>query len=107
MTTRSAPYQPFRAEDVEMERTVLFAELDDLLRSAAGPTAQRDRTLFWLYYLQGLTADEIAGLPGSGLTAKGVESALRRVATWLRTEIADRKTGPHIPAVREAGWTER
>jgi DNA-directed RNA polymerase specialized sigma24 family protein len=43
--------------------------------------------LFWLYYRQGLTAEEIASMTGAGLTAKGVESALRRVAKWLRGEI--------------------
>ena len=74
-----------------MQRAVLFAELDRMLRAAPGAAAERDRTLFWLYYLQGLTADEIAALPGSELSAKGVESALRRVTTWLRKEMKARK----------------
>ena len=98
--------QPLRAGDAAANRSVLFAELDELLRSAGGPTSERDRTLFWLYYLQGLTADEIAQLPGSGLTAKGVESALRRVAGWLRKEIERGRSGPRVaPAnsAREAG----
>ena len=67
------------------------SELDRMLKAAPGPTAERDRNLFWLYYLQGLTADEIAALPGSELSAKGVESALRRVTTWLRKEMKARK----------------
>ena len=62
-----------------------------MLQAAPGPTAERDRNLFWLYYLQGLTADEIAALPASELSAKGVESALRRVTTWLRNEMKARK----------------
>ena len=70
-----------------MHRQVLFAEIDRMLSAAQGPTAERDRTLFWLYYLQGLTAEEIAALPGSELGAKGVESALRRITTWLRGEM--------------------
>ena len=82
---------PSRDEDVGMQRAVLFAELDRMLRAAPGAAAERDRTLFWLYYLQGLTADEIAALPGSELSAKGVESALRRVTTWLRKEMKARK----------------
>ena len=93
---------PTRSDDAEMQRMVLFSELDRLLRSSSGPTADRDRTLFWLYYLQGLTADEIAGLPSSDLTAKGVESALRRVTTWLRKEMETRKPGPQVAPAGEA-----
>jgi RNA polymerase sigma-70 factor (ECF subfamily) len=60
---------------------------------------ERDRALFWLYYRQGFTAEEIGRLTAIGLTAKGVESALRRVTTWLRGEIERRKSeGP-----RESG----
>jgi RNA polymerase sigma-70 factor (ECF subfamily) len=68
----------------DMQKSVLFAEIDRMLLEAPDTVTQRDRTIFWLYYLQGLTADEIAVLPGTDLTAKGVESALRRVTTWLR-----------------------
>jgi RNA polymerase sigma-70 factor (ECF subfamily) len=68
-------------------RTVLLAQLDQKLRSAPSGQAERDRSIFWLYYRQGFTAEEIAALPTVGLTAKGVESALRRVAGWLRAEI--------------------
>jgi RNA polymerase sigma-70 factor (ECF subfamily) len=86
-------------KDSEIQRAVLFSELDHKLRSATGTTAERDRTIFWLYYLQGLTADEIAGLPASGLSAKGVESALRRITTWLRKELEPSKAdGPAEPA---------
>jgi DNA-directed RNA polymerase specialized sigma24 family protein len=49
--------------------------------------------LFWLYYLHGYTAEEIARLSAAGLTPKGVESALRRVTVWLRDEVAARKAG--------------
>ena len=73
-----------------MQRTVLFNEIDRLLRSASGSVPERDRTIFWLYYLQGLTADEIAALPGTELTAKGVESALRRISTWLKKQMEPR-----------------
>ncbi len=80
----------------QMERSVLLAQLDDRLRSAPDVIGERDRAMFWLYYRQGLTAEEIAGLPAAGLTPKGVESALRRVAKWLRAEIERR--GPGDPA---------
>lgn len=86
-----------------MEREVLFSEFDQMLSSAPGATARRDRNLFWLYYLQGLTADEIASLPQFGLSAKGVESALRRITTWLRKRMALAKSGPRssVPTLRE------
>lgn len=71
----------------EMRRSALLAQLDSKLRSAPEIIGERDRAFFWLYYRQGFTAEEIAGLAASGLTAKGVESALRRVTIWLRAEI--------------------
>lgn len=89
--------------DQDAQRTVLFNELDRKLRSASGATADRDRAIFWLYYLQGLTADEIALLPGSELSAKGVESALRRVTAWLRKELEPRPAAAQIETAREPG----
>ena len=77
----------------QIQRSVLLVELDQKLRSAPEVISGRDRALFWLYYRQGFTAEEIAGLSGVGLTAKGVESALRRVAAWLRGEVESRKRG--------------
>jgi RNA polymerase sigma-70 factor (ECF subfamily) len=78
-------------EPARMHQSALFAQLDRKLRSAPEVIRDRDRALFWLYYRQGLTAGEIAALPSAGLTAKGVESALRRVTGWLRGEIEKRK----------------
>jgi RNA polymerase sigma-70 factor (ECF subfamily) len=77
----------------QMEKSVLIAQLDQKLRSAPAIIGERDRALFWLYYLQGLTAEEIARISGAGLTAKGVESALRRVAKWLREEVQGGQPG--------------
>jgi RNA polymerase sigma-70 factor (ECF subfamily) len=70
-----------------MQQNVLFQQLDRKLRSAPEVIGERDRTIFWLYYRQGFTAEEIAGLPHAELSSKGVESVLRRVAKWLRGEI--------------------
>jgi RNA polymerase sigma-70 factor (ECF subfamily) len=75
----------------QMQRSALLAQLDDKLRSAPEIVGERDRAFFWLCYRQGFTAEEIAGLPGAELTAKGVESALRRIALWLRGEVEPRK----------------
>jgi RNA polymerase sigma-70 factor, ECF subfamily len=75
----------------EVQRSVLFGQMDRLLRAAPDEIGERDRNLFWLYYLQGLTAVEIASLPAMELSAKGVESAVRRVAVWLRQQIESRR----------------
>ena len=86
-----------------MQKVVLYSELDRKMRSAPGIIAERDRTIFWLYYLQGLTAEEIAELPVAGLSAKGVESALHRVTTWLRKEIGPRWPGGPAEPAKETG----
>lgn len=78
-------------ETAGMQKAVLYSELDRKLRSAPEVIGRRDRAIFWLYYLQGLTAEEIARLPACGLSAKGVESALRRVTQWLRRELEPTK----------------
>jgi RNA polymerase sigma-70 factor (ECF subfamily) len=75
----------------QMHRSALLAQLDDKLRSAPEIIGERDRAFFWLYYREGFTAEEIADLPGATLTAKGVESALRRITLWLRGEVEARK----------------
>ena len=77
-----------------IQQSTLLAQLDLKLRSAPETIAERDRALFWLYYRQGFTAEEIARLSAAGLTAKGVESALRRVTTWLRDEVGSKKHRP-------------
>jgi RNA polymerase sigma-70 factor (ECF subfamily) len=78
-------------QTAQMHRAVLFSQMDEKLRSAPEVIGERDRALFWLYYRQGFTAEEIAGLSATGLTPKGVESALRHVATWLRGEMQRHK----------------
>jgi RNA polymerase sigma-70 factor (ECF subfamily) len=78
-----------------MQHSALLEQLDRKLLSAPKIIGARDRALFWLYYRQGFTAEEISRLPAAGLTPKGVESALRRVTTWLRGEIErDSLSGP-------------
>jgi RNA polymerase sigma-70 factor (ECF subfamily) len=90
--------QALRGQDgarpmAKMHQSALLAELDQKLRLAPKEIGERDRALFWLYYLQGYTAEEIARIPGVGLSAKGVESALRRVTVWLRDEVGGKRSG--------------
>jgi RNA polymerase sigma-70 factor (ECF subfamily) len=79
-----------------MQQSALLEQLDQKLRAAPDTIPERDRALFWLYYRQGYTAEEIARLPATGLTAKGVESALRRVTVWLRAEVGREKSGGQL-----------
>lgn len=82
------------APAARMQQSALLTQLDRMLRSAPEIVSERDRALFWLYYLQGYTAEEISRISPMQLTSKGVESALRRVTAWLRSEIGRE----HAPA---------
>lgn len=75
--------------ELDIERKVLLGEIERGLEACTdGPTGDRDRTLFWLYYRQGMSAAAIASLPTIGLTVKGVESALLRLTRQVRDHVA-------------------
>jgi len=65
-----------------VERAVLLRQIKDRLEGSP-----RDVAVFWLYYRQGLSAAEIAAIPAVGLTDKGVESLIRRMAADLRERL--------------------
>lgn len=71
----------------QLHRILLFQQLDERLTKYPELVSERDRNLFWLYYRHGYTADEISRLLNGELTPKGVESALRRMAQWLKSEL--------------------
>ena len=76
----------------EMEKSLVLSEIDAVLADpASGCGNDRDRTIFWLYYQQGMTAQAIAGLPGVLLTVKGVESLLHRLTRLVRERLAERR----------------
>jgi RNA polymerase sigma-70 factor (ECF subfamily) len=90
--------QHAQAEEVSDARSTaavelpsLIAQLDGLLRLHYKTVSRRDRTLFWLYYRQGLTAEAISRIPAIGLSGKGVESALLRITRLLRDTVANGK----------------
>ena len=73
-----------------IEREILLREIDALLNeSPSANTVERDRTIFWLYYRQGLTTKAIATLPAIGLTIKGVESTLGRLTKMIRRRMVE------------------
>jgi RNA polymerase sigma-70 factor, ECF subfamily len=83
------------------ERKVLLREIDVSLESCTeGATRDRDRTLFWLYYEQGLSAIAIAGLPTVGLTVKGVEGAILRLTRQVRNRIHEGRAGSNKEQLR-------
>ena len=75
-----------------MDRTLLIQQVDACLQIvASGPSFERDRRIFWLYYRVGLTASAIAALPTIGLRTKGVESTLLRLTRQIRQRLSTRK----------------
>jgi RNA polymerase sigma-70 factor, ECF subfamily len=89
----TAPHKHIGSAET-IERHILLNEVDDLLQSCVtGPTQQRDRMIFWLYYRQGLSARAIAALPAVGLSDKGVESTILRLTRLLRSGMSARRTG--------------
>jgi RNA polymerase sigma-70 factor, ECF subfamily len=67
---------------------VFLNEIDEhLKRCLTGPDQERDRTIFWLYFRQGLSTKEIASLPTIGLGAKGVGSVIERLKQGIREQI--------------------
>lgn len=65
----------------DVDRRMIVRDIDDFLRKDAN---ERDRQIFWLYYVNGMTAREIAALPGIEINAKGVESVLVRLGRSIR-----------------------
>ena len=74
-------------EKIEFE--LLLKEIDELLKHfLTGPDQERDRTIFWLYFRQGVSTKKIASLPSIvGLTAKGVGSVIERLKHGIREQI--------------------
>jgi RNA polymerase sigma-70 factor, ECF subfamily len=67
---------------------ILLNEIDEYLkRSLTGPAQERDRTIFWLYFRQGMTTKEIASLPTIDLSAKGVGSVIERLKHCIREQV--------------------
>jgi RNA polymerase sigma-70 factor (ECF subfamily) len=67
------------------ERILRMQEIDKALQALMpDPVTDRDRTIFWLYFQQGFSAREIAGLPAIHISVKGVESSIHRSTQLLR-----------------------
>lgn len=72
-----------------IQREIQLREIDECLESSLeGPNKARDRSIFWLYHRQGMTAGAIAQIPALGLTVKGVESVLLRMVRLVESKLA-------------------
>jgi RNA polymerase sigma-70 factor (ECF subfamily) len=78
------PDPPDIAAPDQTEWLALKAAVGDLLLKHA---SNRDRQIFGLRYLAGMTAKEIAAIPGIGLTVKGVESVLVRLRHLIQENL--------------------
>lgn len=75
------------------ERRILLREIDAYLKTRESePSFERDYTIFWLYYREGLTAKAIADIPSIRLTVKGVESTLLRLTRLVRQSVGQPRT---------------
>jgi RNA polymerase sigma-70 factor (ECF subfamily) len=81
-----------------LEKQVLIGQIDQALKRHSDEAhRERDRSIFWLYYRQGMTAQAIAALPTLGLTTKGVESLLLRLTRLVRDELSKQQVSRDEP----------
>ena len=79
--------------DPRVEQELLMKQFDEVLaQHLKGPSAGRDRAIFWLYYKQGLTLRAIASAPGVELGIKGVETLIHRLTKLVREKVDCSKT---------------
>lgn len=83
---------------------VFVNQVDEHLREClTGPDPERDRTIFWLYFRQGMSTREIASLPAIGLSVKGVGSVIER----LKHSIREHFLGSALDFNRDEGKSEK
>ena len=79
---------------------IFLNEIDEYLKHClTGPDQERDRTIFWLYFRQGMSTKEIASLRTIGLTAKGVGSVIDR----LKLDVREQIVGSHSDSEDDRG----
>lgn len=75
-----------------LDRGILISQIDSVLaRNLEGPHASRNRTIFWLYYRNGMTAAAIGALPALGMDVKAVETVINRLVRLVREALAQRQ----------------
>jgi RNA polymerase sigma-70 factor (ECF subfamily) len=90
------PERASRVASSELERKILSEKIDRILTTLSHePNLERDRTIFWLYFRQGLPAKEIAALPDIKLSVKGVESVLHRLSRQIKAALTQEMKKPN------------
>ena len=80
---------------------ILLNQIDEHLKHhLTGADQERDRTIFWLYFQQGMSSKEIASLPTIGLGSKGVGSVIERLKHCVREQITANSSESGEDAVR-------
>ena len=74
-----------------------------LSKRVSGPDSEKFKTIFWLYYRQGMSANSIAQIKAFGLSTKGVESVIYRLTRMLRDDLGDKQANPAIPLAESKG----
>lgn len=89
------------ASPERIEHDVQIAEIRRALESVPlSDLPDRDRTIFWLYFQQGFTAQAIANIGSFRLNVKGVESSIHRTVGLART-LLDPRDEKEISLLRE------
>jgi len=96
MTTRKRGAQLEGIEDVDVEadhlsildKNVTLEQIDKLLADVtSADDREKQRTIFWLHYSDGLSAKSIAALPSIGLKPKQVENIIRNLTSKIRDHL--------------------
>ncbi len=74
--------------DRSLEKELLIKQIEQTL-----DCADRERTIFGLYYRQGFSAREIASIPALRLSTKGVETIILRLSRQVRLKLAVESPG--------------
>lgn len=81
----AAEVSKLQRSDLDMESVISWIDIERVI--AADPDhkhAERNALIFKLYYIDGLTAGEIARYPGFDITDKGVEAVLVRTRKRIK-----------------------
>jgi RNA polymerase sigma factor (sigma-70 family) len=73
----------------EVERQLLYRQIDQHLEHCGRNDSGRARRVFWLYYRVGLSSRQISEIKMLELGQKGVEAMLKRLAGCVRSLMAE------------------
>jgi RNA polymerase sigma factor (sigma-70 family) len=100
----SERHEAVSAADPNMERRLAIQEIDAALDSQTQvENGVRDRAVFRLHYHQGMTAREIADVPGIQLSIKGVEAVLHRLTGRIHEQLAGAQGSPRGSRLNQVG----